>query len=80
MANLTRIQEIEKAAWEGGVMPDGLDAFEQVYWHGMTMIFHNYRIKAIGSDDVKEYRRSLLEEIETMRKEVGTCGDDQVWR
>lgn len=77
MINLTRIQEIEKAAWEGGVMPVGLDVFEQVYWHGMTMIFHNYRIKAIDSAEVKECRKSLLTEVENLRKEVAACGDDQ---
>lgn len=71
------LKTIETAAWAGGLMPVGLDVFEQVYWHGMTMIFHNYRIKAIGSAEVKEFRQSLLKEVENLRKEVAAHGDDQ---
>ena len=63
-------KKIEEAAWKGCVMPDGLDPYEQVYFHGISFIFHNYRIKAINADTVKLYQESLLTECERLQGDV----------
>lgn len=69
MTNETR-KIIEKAAWGGELMPSGLTAPEQVYFHGCNYIFHNYRIRAVDAETTKDYCRSLLVEVEQMEKEV----------
>lgn len=66
-------KKIEEAAWRGSEMPDGLDPLEQIYFHGMSFIFHNYRIKEVNADTVKLYRQSLLIECEQLRQEAMGC-------
>lgn len=63
-------KSIETAAWTGGLMPEGLTALEQVYYHGLWYIFHAYRIKSVDAETTKDYCRSLLVEVEQMEKEV----------
>jgi hypothetical protein len=73
MNNDTR-KTIETAAWTGGLMPEGLTAPEQVYYHGCWYIFHNYRIKAVDAETTKGYCSSLRAEVEQLEEEVKAHG------
>lgn len=73
MNNDTR-KTIETAAWTGGLMPEGLTAPEQVYFHGCWYIFHNYRIKAVDAETTKNYCCSLRAEVERIEEEVKAHG------
>ena len=58
-------------------MPDKLNPFEQLYWHGMCFIFHNYKNGVINKKKLYEYRESLRTEIDELEKEVLQRGHDQ---
>jgi hypothetical protein len=73
MNNDTR-KTIETAAWTGGLMPEGLTAPEQVYYHGLWYIFHAYRIKSVDAETTKDYCRSLRTEVEQLEEEVKAHG------
>ena len=59
-------RKIETAAWAGEAMPDGLKPVEQIYFHGCSFIFHNFRGGVIGKDAVRTYQAALLQEIQAM--------------
>ena len=76
MEQLTRVR-IEQAAWDGVPMPEKLNPFEQLYWHGMCFIFHNFKNGLVNKETTYRYRDALFTEVEALEKEVLPHGDDQ---
>lgn len=69
MEQLTRAR-IEDAAYKGLEMPEKLNPFEQIYYHGMSFIFGNYKKQLIRKEKIYEYRTELIKEIDAIEQEV----------
>lgn len=66
---MAEIDKVEQAAMHGQPMPDGLDVFEQIRFHGLSYIYGNYRAKLVDKTTASAYKRSLVREVEAMRAE-----------
>lgn len=72
---------IEQAAAKGQKMPDGLDIFDQLRFHGLSYIYHNFQKGVTPKETATEYKRSLLKEIDFLRQEYAfavRCWDSAV--
>lgn len=66
---MPEVDKVEQAAMHGQQMPDGLDVFEQIRFHGLSYIYGNYLAKLVSKDAASAYKRSLVREVEAMRAE-----------
>jgi len=66
---MPEVDKVEQAAMHGQQMPDGLDVFEQIRFHGLSYIYGNYRAKLVSKDAASAYKRSLMCEVKAMRAE-----------
>lgn len=61
--------KVELAAMKGERMPDGLDIFDQLRFHGLSYIYFDWKKKVISKEAASEYKQSLLKELDFLRKE-----------
>lgn len=54
---------------KGEKMPWSMDIFEQLRFHGLSYIYHNYRNKVTDKETAKEYKQSLLKEIDRLKEQ-----------
>lgn len=66
---------IEEAAYAGHEMPENLNPFEQLYYHGMSFIFANFKKEVIDKKLVYRYREQLIKEIDAIEQEVVQRGN-----
>lgn len=66
---MPEVDKVEQAAMHGQQMPDGLDVFEQIRFHGLSYIYGNYLAKLVSKDAASAYKRSLMCEVKAMRAE-----------
>ena len=60
---------VEQTAMRGGTMPNGLDIFDQLRFHGLSYIYHNYRANVMDKKTASSYKQSLLKELDILRKD-----------
>lgn len=65
---MAEIDKVEYAAMHGDQMPSGLDVFDQLRFHGLSFIYNNYRARVVSKEDSSAYKRSLLREIELVKR------------
>ena len=65
---MAEIDRVEQAALRGEQMPGGLDAFEQIRFHGLSYIYQNYQKKLVSRADASAYKKSLEREVREMKE------------
>ena len=66
---MAEIDRVEKAAMNGEKMPDGLDILNQLRFHGLSYIYHNYRKGVMDKATASSYKQSLLKEIKFLTED-----------
>ena len=72
---------VETAAAKGERMPDGLDIFDQLRFHGLSYIYHNYRNGVVDKATASSYKQSLLKELKYIKDDYAfaiRCWDSAV--
>ena len=59
--------KVELAAMKGERMPGGLNAFDQIRFHGLSYIYANYRNGVTNKETASAYKQSLLKEIKLLK-------------
>lgn len=66
---MAEVDRVEQAAMRDEKMPDGLDVFEQIRFHGLSYIYGNYKAKLVSKAAASAYKRSLMREVANMKAE-----------
>lgn len=64
---MAEVDKVERAAMNGERMPDGLDILDQLRFHGLSYIYHNYRKGVVDKATASSYKQSLLKELKYIK-------------
>lgn len=52
---------------KGEKMPNGLNIFDQLRFHGLSYIYYNYHNKVTSKETASNYKQMLLKEIDKIK-------------